>query len=320
MIIIYRRSQYKPPYNKICNPTNTIPEIYNREGGKMDVYFLRDIHSAHDPYGIHSKYFLYDRYNYGLDTHFYTHREMLHTIGKPVKKYGMLVESPQIVPKDYKIFAQNKGLEEEFDAIFTYDAHILESISNACFYPGCAGVWYGRNCENIINERQFEKKQKNISIVSSQKTMCEMHKIRLELARQCKRNGWADTFGTFDGGNYVSIEESLANYRYSFAIENDISDYFFTERITSCFAAQTIPIYMGARKIEQFFNMDGIIRLDKNSLNDLEKIIKMCTKEEYENRLSAILDNYNRVQEYRNMLDYLYEHFLIPQEGKVNQG
>ncbi len=38
--------------------------------------------------------------------------------------------------------------------------------------------------------------------------------------------------------------------------------------------------------------------------------IRQCTKEEYEARLDGVLDNYNRVQEYVNMQDYLYEHFL----------
>ena len=132
----------------------------------------------------------------------------------------------------------------------------------------------------------------------------------MSIARYCKDNNKADVMGKFDGGKYVSTEESLQAYRYSFAIENEITDYYFTERITSCLAAQTIPIYMGARKIDEFFNPDGIIKITKEDVNHLDAVLRQCTKEEYERRLPAILDNYERVQCYRNMQDYLYEKLL----------
>ena len=45
-------------------------------------------------------------------------------------------------------------------------------------------------------------------------------------------------------------------------------------------------------------------------MNNLDNVLKQCTKEEYERRLPAILDNYERVQCYRNMQDYLYEKLL----------
>lgn len=301
---------YLPLYNKSCVPSCNIPDIYNAEGRKMDVFFLRDIHSAHDPHGDGSKYFIWDRYNYGLKTHFYTHRTMLETMGKPDRKYGMLIETPAIVPKDYQIFDKHRGIEREFDAIFTYDEKLLNDLSNAKFFPGCAGIWYGRRNGKIINPEQYKEKEKNISIVSSEKTMCDLHKVRLELARVCKKNKIADTYGTFDGGEYVSIETSLKEYRYSIVIENYISDYFFTERLTNCFASQTIPIYLGARKIEQFFNSDGIICLNFKEIENIENILRICTKEEYERRLPAVLDNYKEVQKYNNVLDYLYEQYF----------
>lgn len=109
----------------------------------MDVYFLRDIHTAATPYYGMGKYFLWDRYNFGLKTHFYTHNSMLQTMGIPTRKFGLLIESPTIVPRDYKIFERHKGLEKEFDAIFTPHDCILNKIPNAVFYPHAAAPWYG---------------------------------------------------------------------------------------------------------------------------------------------------------------------------------
>lgn len=161
-----------------------------------------------------------------------------------------------------------------------------------------------------VDPELYKQKSKNISIVSSNKTMCDLHRFRIAVARACKMNGWADAMGTFDGNPYVNIEQSLYDYRYSIAIENIVSDYYFTQKITNCFLAQVIPIYYGANKIDEFFNPDGIIRITELDLNHIEKVLKSCTKEEYERRLPAILDNYSRVQKFANVQDWLYENYL----------
>ena len=141
--------------------------------------------------------------------------------------------------------------------------------------------------------------------------MCHLHEVRIVLSQYCKRNNWADTFGTFDGGPICCIDDSLKDYRFSIIIENDVSDYFFTEKLTNCFAAQTIPIYLGARKINEFFNDDGIISISENQLDDIESILKSCTVKYYEEHIEAIKDNYQRAYSYRNMYDWLYEHYFL---------
>lgn len=302
----FKIGRYKLQIARDYHITNTIPQIYNADGRLLETYFIRNRHSQHAPFGHEGKYFFWDRYNYGLDTHFYGGREMPHTLGKPVVKYGMLTESRVIAPKDYEVFYKHKGLEKEFRYIFTYDEKILNEIENARFYPIAAGIWNQKMKEDL-----YKKKEEDLSILCSDKVMCTLHQFRLELARRCKKDRLAHTFGKFDGGSYIqSVDESLDRFRFSIIIENDISDYYFSERLTSCFAAQTIPVYLGARKISQFFNPEGMILLKNADLEVALGAIRQCTKEEYEARLDGVLDNYNRVQEYVNMQDYLYEHFL----------
>ncbi|EOS74311.1 MAG: hypothetical protein OSJ60_00355 [Lachnospiraceae bacterium] len=302
----FKIGRYKLQIARDYHITNTMPQIYNADGRLLETYFIRNRHSQHAPFGHEGKYFFWDRYNYGLDTHFYGGREMPHTLGKPVVKYGMLTESRVIAPKDYEVFYKHKGLEKEFRYIFTYDEKILNEIENARFYPIAAGIWNQKMKEDL-----YKKKEEDLSILCSDKVMCTLHQFRLELARRCKKDRLAHTFGKFDGGSYIqSVDESLDRFRFSIIIENDISDYYFSERLTSCFAAQTIPVYLGARKISQFFNPEGMILLKNADLEVALGAIRQCTKEEYEARLDGVLDNYNRVQEYVNMQDYLYEHFL----------
>ena len=118
------------------------------------------------------------------------------------------------------------------------------------------------------------------------------NKLRKALAIECKQKHLLDTFGNFDGGNRVKEYEYLKNYKYSIAIENEIDDYWFTEKILNCFAYMTIPIYVGARKIDTIFNPDGIIQVKPEELKDIEKVLKQCTNENYISRFAAIKENY----------------------------
>ena len=277
--------------------------LYNEYGEKLKLFFIRDNSFAHIPYR-QSRYFMWDRYNFGLNTHFYSHRHMLETMGKPDKRYGLLTESEAIERKAHNLFHTHKGLEKDYDLIFTHSARVLDKIDNARFVPFCATLWN----KNELSNDAYTKKTKNVSIVSSDKLMCELHKYRYDLAHKCKREYLADTYGTFDGGPMVKMSDILTSYRYSICIENDIQPYFFTERLVSTLAAQTIPIYLGATEIDKFFNPDGIIQISTN--DDISTVLKQCTKEEYERRLPAILDNYQKALEYNNPYDYMYEKYL----------
>lgn len=288
------------------------PDIYNKNGQKMDLFFIRDTHTSANPYSG-SKYFEWDRYNIALDTHFYSHKAMLETMGKPTRRYGFFIEPRTITPIDYRIFEKFKGLEKDFDAVFTADDKLLNEIPNAKFFPGCAVLWYP---EKKMNPTAYQNKTKDISILSSHKHQTEYHLLRLACANRCKRLGCADTFGTFDGGPRVEKEDTLAPYRYSIVIENVRSPGYFTEKILDCFAAQTIPIYLGATDIGRFFNPDGIIQIQPEDINHIEDILKQCTPEAYTERLAAVQDNYRRVQAYRNNWDWLYEHYFLKEEHR----
>lgn len=301
---------YLPIYNTEATFDVKTPNLYNADGEKMKLFFLRDFHSAHDPYFFNSKYFFMDRFNFGLETHFYTHNCMLEQIGKPSKKYGILYESTSIVPDDYLIFEKNPSLYKDFDKIFTFSAKILNEVPNSVFIPFQASPWYGRGENEIIDSELFNKKTKNISFLSSNKVMCDMHKFRLSLANKCKKENLADTFGTFDGGKPASLADVLTKYRYTIIIENEIDDYYFTERLTNCFLSMTIPIYCGAPKIGNYFNEDGIIKLNISDADKIEEILKNCNQDDYNNRLSAVIDNFNRVQKYRNIFDSMYLEYL----------
>lgn len=303
---------YSPYYNEYIPIPLDKPDIYNKHGGKMDTFFIRDRHVALSPYAWHSTYFLWDRFNYGLDTHFYTGNALRETMGTPQRRYGWLREPRSKQPKDYLALEKDKGLAGDFTSILTHDARLLELLPNAVFFPGCAA-----SSVDDLDPAIYTRKTKMISILSSGKKMCPLHYLRIDVANKCKTNGWADTFGTFDGGRFIDISETLKDYRYTIAFENEISPYFFTERLTSSFITMTVPIYLGAQRISDFFNPDGIIQIEPADAKNIQKVLAQCSAKDYESRLPAILDNYQRAQRYLNMGDWLYST-IFP--GVVSNG
>ena len=91
---------------------------------------------------------------------------------------------------------------------------------------------------------------------------------------------------------------------YSVTIENDKYETYWSEKILDCFATGTIPIYYGTPDITNFFNEDGIIFLNE----DFD--IKSLSKEDYQKRMSAIIDNFNKCLNYNIIEDIIYEKWI----------
>lgn len=311
-----------PIYNRAVLLSSVEPEIYTADGQRIHTCFIRDFHTATAPSYAGGR-LMWDRYNFGLKHHFYTHRAMLETMGSPDRRYGALCETMGVVPEDYLIFDENPGLEKDFDRIFTFSRRLLEHLPNAAFVPFCAGLklalGFGRGAADALKtEGLYATKTKGVSILSSAKVMCPLHALRLETAKKLRRLGLADAFGTFDPSlGYVRAYDTLADYRFSVVFENSTEDYCFTEKLTNCFACQTIPIYIGPPGVGKFFNTDGIISLSPSQVGDLELILKRATSEFYTERLPAVLDNYQRSMRYRNINEYMFENYLERDFGDV---
>ena len=320
--------EFVPYYNPTLVPSPDYPEVFNKYGERMEIFFISDREGAHGPNSKKSRYIIWDRYNYGNDTHFYTHDEIFRTVGKPKRKFAVLGESRSIKPSSYENVLKHKDyVEKNFDMLFTFDAQILSTLKNARFVPFPADIWYGNRGgymfdavkDGLSNENQFivspenyKRKTKNISMICSEKEFCHMHTVRKKLAFKCKNESLADTYGKFDGGSYCEIEIPFEHYRYSIVVENSVEPFYFTEKIMNAFAAQTIPIYLGATEIGRFFNANGIIQIGLEDCEHIENILKRCTPEEYERRLPAVIDNFNRAMRYaaQTRFDDLYISYI----------
>ncbi len=70
-------------------------------------------------------------------------------------------------------------------------------------------------------------------------------------------------------GNRNDIEEArigkvdvFSKSQFGVAIENTSHRGYFTEKILDLFLLKTLPIYWGCSNIGDYFNLDGILRVD----------------------------------------------------------
>lgn len=309
---------YMPLYNRYLPLDSKIPEIYNKYGQKLDVFFLRDNHFNHllnwTGGGITAPndYFIWDRYNFGLKTHFYTGESIMQTMGKPDKKFAWLLEPYSVFPKPYLLLKNNKSLGNEFTNIITHNERILNDYANAKFIYSL-GIWcYFEEGDTLCyDDKKFQTKEKGVSMIVSGKTFTKLHLIRNALADKLKHNNKVDIFGKYVGKPIKYKSLSLDKYRYQIVIENEINAYYFTEKVVDCFISMCVPIYMGASKISEFFNTDGIIEIAPKDIDNIDEILKQCNEQNYKERLTAIIDNYHRVLEYINGKNFYKSLFEI---------
>jgi hypothetical protein len=210
------------------------------------------------------------------------------------KKFLWLLESRQ-----FDLGASNNvknnltKVLETFEQIWTHNDELLRLNPKFKWTPS-----YG----SYIKEFGIHPKTKLASMITSDKKWTGQHKIRYNFAMSNRDK--IDLYGR--GINEIPNKEiGLKDYMFSFAVENDTYDTYFTEKILDCFATGTIPVYMGTRKIVEYFNSDGILFFDGNF------DISILTPELYYSKMEAIKDNYNRVQEYSILDDWIYKNHLI---------
>lgn len=209
------------------------------------------------------------------------------------KKFALLIEPRSLLRDTYKLIEER--LYNNFEYVFTHDNELLKLPNAKPIVFG--GVW----------DTNDIPKTKGISMISSNKNMCELHRIRTEIAKSLE--GIVDTYGTYKGnGNFVSTYDAHAPYKFAIIIENQIDDYWFTEKICNCFSNKCVPIYYGAKRIDEFFNGNGIVHVE--NVYDIPNIVRNIDVDKlYNQMLPAIDDNFEIVRQYSNFDNWFFKTY-----------
>ena len=205
------------------------------------------------------------------------------------KNVLVLYEPNSILPDNYSYLDTNK---DRIDFAFTHRLDICDGkkvIHMPPFFPS----WISGDHAKIY------EKNKLVSMIASDKIMCKGHEYRQEIANSFPYHD--DLFGR--GRNFIENKiDGLRDYMFSVAMENEVSDIYYTEKILDCFLTGTIPIYWGTRRINEIFNGDGIIFLDDVNISDLSPDL-------YYSKMDSVIDNFKIAKELKStsndMVDYI---------------
>ena len=205
----------------------------------------------------------------------------------PGLNIAMLLEPRSMIGPAYDWVEEH---ESYFRYIFTHDSKLLRLPQARML--NWADVWLTTDSE----------KTKGISICTSYKNWCPYHNVRLEIANYYKDRPKVDVFfGDWNNPSIPNVEarDYLEHYKFSIIVENDIDEFWYTEKLLNCFATKTVPIYIGATRISEVFNAEGIIQLKDDWQYIYKLIYDMDIDAAYEYRKEAIEDNFRRVDPWK---------------------
>jgi len=133
--------------------------------------------------------------------------------------------------------------------------------------------------------KSYDEKPNLMSLMLSQKRFLPGHVYRYRLAIEIlKRNLPVDIIGRgcdvirmFNSGendprikgSFRDDAELLRDYKFTIAVENTQSNKYISEKLTNSFVHNTIPLYLGAEKVEEVFGEDCCIRLSGDIATDM---------------------------------------------------
>lgn len=209
-------------------------------------------------------------------------------------KFLWLSESKALYFPVYDYIVNNIDDLRCYKKIFVHDYDLLKLDPIFEYCPA------GSNKSWIVDGKIYEK-TKLASMISSGKNVTGGHKIRnMTMSFLKQGNFGVDFFGRYHNP-FNEKEEALADYYFSFVVENLKYPHYYTEKIMDCFATGTIPIYYGSPEIHKEFNQDGIIIYDENF------DFNILTKELYFEKMEAIRDNFEREKTHKIADDIIYD-------------
>ena len=150
-----------------------------------------------------------------------------------------------------------------------------------------------------LAEMPKPNKDRLISCIASKKAGTPGHHWRLQVAQALQKHFGRniDLFG-FGWNPIAEKRDAIDRYHYTVVIENDVSDHYWTEKLSDAILGYSVPIYAGARKVNEYFD-GGIHNLIHGSSVEetIEKIKRVVDEKPsneyaYENR-HRILHRYN---------------------------
>ncbi len=228
-------------------------------------------------------------------------------VDQPGRKIAWLLESPAISRWQGTIPFIEDNLHRvlaSYEWLLTSDRSLCRRHPRIVYNPPASNLpWMDEDRYAIY------RKSKLCSMFASKKKMVEGHLYRQQVAQRLKDK--LDLFGGACGSarvggerNHPDKSEGILPYMFHVVLENTKVDFYYTEKITDCFATGTVPVYGGSPCIAELFDRDGILFFDDDFDPDC------LTEDLYYEMMPAIRRNFLLVQQLEGSDDLLYRRFI----------
>lgn len=196
----------------------------------------------------------------------------------------------------------------------------LRGGGNVVYGPAAISWFVGINLRGEVSERYADaisyralagaplpRKTREVSVIASGKTFSAGHLERFRFVRRLqKRYGdHIDFFGK-DSRHVEDKWEALAPYKYTIALENSRSRFYFTEKISDGFLAGCHVLYDGCTNIGDYFPSGAFSRLDLTDFDASSRVIdNLLDNDPYDLSVPDIVEARHRVLHQYNFLNII---------------
>lgn len=151
--------------------------------------------------------------------------------------------------------------------------------------------WFVEKSFDELSAMQPFAKQRDICVISSDKSFTDGHRARLEFVDKLKAR-FGDRVDVWGRGirDFDSKWDLLSPYRFAIVLENYAGPDWLTEKLPDALLAYCYPIYHGCSNLERYLPDNACLRIDMDdpdaALDDIDRILN--SPDAYENRIADI--------------------------------
>lgn len=214
--------------------------------------------------------------------------------------------------------------------VFTQDPHLT---GERFVHAQPALPWHLDRSYDELRTMSVPQKTETLSFLTSFKSSFSGHRERMHFLDTIRGNVPFDLIGTSDyytrnrkGGSetdedvhqelfrmgYTKVVqkkwEGLASYKYALVVENFRGTDYWSEKLTDCLLAYTLPIYSGCSNISDYFSDEAVVSIDIRDPDGTEKILQVLRENQWEKRLNAIKRARYQILEEYQLFPFLKSH------------
>ncbi len=246
------------------------------------------------------------------------------------------------VPKENVIYLNN---ETSFNKDYFFEIHMIEFLNQFNYSYGCYPTLKKNHINTIpflpwmihanhgdtifkkteLNYEFFSNLQKTekkieLSVICSNKSHTENHKLRVEFLNILK-NHFKDKLQWFGNGiNEIENKfEVIASSKYHIVLENDSKYNLVSEKLYDSYLGLSYPIYYGAPNINDYFDINSLSMININDINgSIRTIENVINNNFYDKNINLLNLEKEKVLNEYNMYNRICEIIENRLDGPIS--